>query len=140
MTILATGEVQHLMASETITPAVLYLVSEQAPSRIIMGAGAGTYAVTHIFESEGVFLREEDRTPESIAALFSEIADVATARPLASAFKQTDGSVRRTAAVLGVAPAENRRDDAGRGCVAAAVKVRPRLAGWEQENSRDECA
>ncbi|MDA8249025.1 MAG: SDR family NAD(P)-dependent oxidoreductase [Rhodospirillales bacterium] len=100
-------KVLGLMAPEAITPAVLYLVSEQAPSRVILAAGAGCFAVTHILESEGVFLPEAERTPETIAARFAEIADVATARPLASAFEQTDRYVRRAAAALGVTLAEN---------------------------------
>jgi len=78
-----------LLTAESVTPALLFLVSEGAPSRVIMGAGAGVFAVTHIEETPGVFLPESERTPETIAARFREISDRATAAPLENAFAQT---------------------------------------------------
>jgi hypothetical protein len=72
-----------------VTPAVLFLVGEDAPSRVIMGAGAGAFAVTHIEETPGIFLGKAERTPETIAARFDEISDAKTARPLDNAFGQT---------------------------------------------------
>jgi NAD(P)-dependent dehydrogenase (short-subunit alcohol dehydrogenase family) len=78
-----------LMAPETVTPGLLFLVSENAPSRVILGAGAGAFAVTHIVETPGVYLPEAERTPETIAARFTEIADIKTAAPLDNAFGQT---------------------------------------------------
>jgi NAD(P)-dependent dehydrogenase (short-subunit alcohol dehydrogenase family) len=92
----------QLMAPEAITPAVLYLVGENAPSRVIMGAGAGVYAVTHIMESEGVYLPAADRSPEAITANFSEIADVRTAKSISGAAEQTDRYIRKASAALGI--------------------------------------
>ena len=93
-----------LLTPESVTPALLFLVGEDAPSRVIMGAGAGVYAVTHIEETPGVFLPESERTPEMIAARFSEIADRATAVPLENAFAQTfkfaSAAARAAGAVL----------------------------------------
>ncbi len=79
----------ELLTPESVTPGLLYLVSEDAPSRVILGAGAGTFAVTHIAETPGVFLAEGERTPETIALRFAEISDRATAVPLENAFAQT---------------------------------------------------
>ena len=79
----------ELLAPETVTPGLLYLVSENAPSRVILGAGAGAFAVTHIVESPGVYLADEERTPETIAARFAEISDREAAKPLDNAFSQT---------------------------------------------------
>ena len=56
------------MTPESVTPGVLFLVSEDAPSRVILGAGAGVFAVTHIGETPGIYLDESERTPETIAA------------------------------------------------------------------------
>ena len=78
-----------VLTPESVTPAVLFLVGEIAPSRVIMGAGAGVFAVTHIAETPGVFLPESERSPETIAARFAEISDRASAVPLESAFQQT---------------------------------------------------
>ena len=93
----ATGMTENLLppdaakvlTAESVTPAVLFLVGENAPSRVIMGAGAGVYAVTHIAETPGVYLPEAERTPEQIEARFAEISDRAKAAPLENAFQQT---------------------------------------------------
>jgi NAD(P)-dependent dehydrogenase (short-subunit alcohol dehydrogenase family) len=77
----------ELMTPESVTPGVLFLVSENAPSRVILGAGV--FAVTHIGETPGVYLDESERTPETIAARFAEISDAKTAEPLKDAFSQT---------------------------------------------------
>lgn len=60
-----------------VTPAALYLTSEEAPSRTALLAGAGTFARMAIVESEGVYLAEADRTPEQIASHFAEISSLA---------------------------------------------------------------
>jgi NAD(P)-dependent dehydrogenase (short-subunit alcohol dehydrogenase family) len=87
----------ELMTPESVTPGVLFLVSENAPSRVILGAGAGVFAATHIGETPGVYLDESERTPETIAARFAEISDPATAAPLRDAFGQTQKFVAAAA-------------------------------------------
>jgi NAD(P)-dependent dehydrogenase (short-subunit alcohol dehydrogenase family) len=92
----------ELMTPESVTPGVLFLVSDDAPSRVILGAGAGVFAVTHIGETPGVYLDESERTPETIAARFAEISDVRTAQPLKDAFAQTYKFVAAAAKAKGV--------------------------------------
>ena len=91
-----------LMKPEAITPAVLYLLAEGAPTRTIMGAGAGSFAVIRIMESEGVNLAPSDWTPEAIAAHFAEIGDMSRAKALENAFQQTNKYVAQAAARTGV--------------------------------------
>ncbi len=92
----------ELMTPESVTPGVLFLVSENAPSRVILGAGAGVFAVTHIGEAPGVYLEESERTPETIAARFAEISDAQTAEPLKDAFAQTMKFVAAAAKAKGL--------------------------------------
>jgi NAD(P)-dependent dehydrogenase (short-subunit alcohol dehydrogenase family) len=92
----------ELMTPESVTPGVLFLVSEGAPSRVILGAGAGVFAVTHIGETPGVYLDESERTPEIIAARFAEISDAKTAEPLKDAFSQTYKFVAAAAKAKGI--------------------------------------
>jgi NAD(P)-dependent dehydrogenase (short-subunit alcohol dehydrogenase family) len=92
----------ELMTPESVTPGVLFLVSENAPSRVILGAGAGVFAVTHIGETPGVYLDESERTPETIAARFAEISDAETAESLKDAFAQTYKFVAAAAKAKGV--------------------------------------
>ncbi len=94
--------VLSLMQPEAITPAVLYMVSENAPSRTIMGAGAGVYSVIRIVETQGVYFAPEDRTPDAIAAKFSEISDIKTAQALEGAFQQTQKYVAMAAKASGI--------------------------------------
>ena len=57
-----------------VSPAVLFLTSPEAPNGVIMAAGAGSYARVRICESEGVWLAEEERTPEAISSHWQEIS------------------------------------------------------------------
>ena len=95
-------EALELLQPETITPGLLYLVSENAPSRVILGAGAGAYAVTKVYETEGVQIGVEDNTPETVAAQFDQIADADGQRELTDAFQQTRKYAKKAADAKGM--------------------------------------
>jgi NAD(P)-dependent dehydrogenase (short-subunit alcohol dehydrogenase family) len=78
-----------LLTPETVTPAVLFMVSEDAPNRTIMAAGAGCYAVTKLVETRGAYLAEADQTPEGIAAHWDAITDPAGETVPQAGFEQT---------------------------------------------------
>ncbi len=65
-----------------VTPAVVFLASKEAPSRYIVLAGAGGYTVAKLLEAEGVYLSEEDRTAENIAANWDKMIDMSDAREM----------------------------------------------------------
>ena len=77
------------MKPEAITPAVEFLLSEDAPTRTIMGAGAGSFAVIKMLETEGINLPQSEWTPDAVAAHFAEISDMSKAKALQGAFEQT---------------------------------------------------
>jgi NAD(P)-dependent dehydrogenase (short-subunit alcohol dehydrogenase family) len=91
-----------LMRPDAITPAVLFLLGENAPTRTIMGAGAGSFAVIKVLESEGINLPRNEWTPDAIAAHFNEIADMSKAKALEGAFQQTQKYVAQAAAAAGI--------------------------------------
>ena len=95
-------EILALMKPESITPAVLYLLSEDAPTRTIMGAGAGSFAVIKVVETEGLNLPQDQWTPDAIAANFAKIGDMSTARDLGGAFFQTFKYVEQAAKAAGI--------------------------------------
>ena len=64
------------LAPENVTPAVLFLASNEAPNRKILLAGAGVYTVAKLIEAQGIKLPQEQRTPENIASLFEQIDNV----------------------------------------------------------------
>ncbi len=82
--------VAELATPESITPGLLFLVSGNAPSRVMLCAGAGTFARTLITETVGVHFPEADRTPENIAAAFDRISDPTGAVSVMTAFQQTE--------------------------------------------------
>jgi HEAT repeat protein len=67
-----------------------------------MGAGAGSFAVIKVMETEGVNFPPSEWTPEAIAAHFAEIGDMSTAKALENAFQQTNKYVGQAAARAGV--------------------------------------
>lgn len=80
---------------EKVAPAAVFLVSAQAPSKMIMGAGAGVFAVTHILETEGVYLPAGECSADGIAANLERILAISTAAPLAGALDQAQKFVAR---------------------------------------------
>lgn len=62
-------------APETVVPAALYLVSENAPSNVILGAGAGVVQASYITLTQGVLLPSDDQTPEAVERMWSAITD-----------------------------------------------------------------
>jgi len=87
---LLTPLVKEQLDPASVTPAVLFLVSKEAPSRVMLCAGAGSFARTLIVETQGVHLPPDSRTPENIAAAFGRISDPAGAITMANAFEQTE--------------------------------------------------
>ncbi len=99
------AEAVQMLSPESVTPAVLFLVGEDAPSRVIVGAGAGVFAVTRIEETAGVYLDETERSPETIAARWSEISNPETLSPLEDAFAQTRKFATLASMAKGLQPA-----------------------------------
>jgi NAD(P)-dependent dehydrogenase (short-subunit alcohol dehydrogenase family) len=68
-------ELLPLFRPELVAPAALFLVSEQAPTGAIVGAGAGVVQAAYVTLTPGQVLPEDDRTPEAVARLWSGITD-----------------------------------------------------------------
>ena len=60
---------------ENVVPAALFLVSEEAPTGAVMGAGAGVYQAAYVTLTPGIALPEGERTVEQVAAHWDRIAD-----------------------------------------------------------------
>jgi NAD(P)-dependent dehydrogenase (short-subunit alcohol dehydrogenase family) len=64
-----------LFTPETVAPAAVYLVSEDAPNNVIVGAGAGVFQSAHITLTDGVRLTGDELSAEGIAAHWDAILD-----------------------------------------------------------------
>ncbi len=68
-------EVLEKLKPEYVTPGVVYLVSEEAPTGAILTAGAGVFALSRILETEGVYLGEGGLSVEEVRDNWSKITD-----------------------------------------------------------------
>jgi NAD(P)-dependent dehydrogenase (short-subunit alcohol dehydrogenase family) len=64
----------ELLDPERVTPGLLYLVSEDAPSRCILAAGAGGFERAYVTLTQGIHAVGEDAA-EQVAAGFEAISD-----------------------------------------------------------------
>jgi NAD(P)-dependent dehydrogenase (short-subunit alcohol dehydrogenase family) len=64
-----------LLRPERVSPAVLALVSEEAPTRAIVCAGAGGFELAHITLTKGIHLSEDPLAAETLLARWGELAD-----------------------------------------------------------------
>ena len=58
---------------EYVTPGVVYLASEEAPTGAILTAGAGAFALSRIYETEGVYLGEGGLSVEEVRDNWAKI-------------------------------------------------------------------
>lgn len=79
---------------ELVSPAVLALVSENAPNRAILSAGAGGYELAYIALTQGIALGEA-ATAEQILARWDELADRGDAFVPATGFDQARHELRK---------------------------------------------
>ncbi|RJF93631.1 SDR family NAD(P)-dependent oxidoreductase [Sphingomonas cavernae] len=67
------AEVLEKMGSETVVPAALFLVSEGAPNRTTLAAGAGGFQRAYITLTRGVRVDADAMSPETVATQFEKI-------------------------------------------------------------------
>ncbi|MCY4427894.1 MAG: SDR family NAD(P)-dependent oxidoreductase [Halieaceae bacterium] len=96
------ADVFEMLTPEKVTPAALYLVSEQAPTRTIIAAGAGCYAVVKIHETRGAYLEPEQQTPEGIAANWDDISNTEGEIIPQAGFEQTTKFIGMAAEAQGI--------------------------------------
>ena len=68
-------EMLALFNPDNVVPAALFLVSEDAPTNAIVGAGGGVVQAAYITLTPGIALPEGRRTVEEVAANWDRIAD-----------------------------------------------------------------
>jgi len=91
------AQILDLFKPERVTPAVLFLASEQAPNGEILCAGGGHFAKAQIVESTGVYLGGAP-TAEDVLAHWEEISDMRGAEPHEVGNKQTETFAARAMA------------------------------------------
>jgi len=91
-----------LLQPESVTPAVIFMASQEAPTRQIIAAGAGVFAKVVIQETPGVFLPPDDRDAEHVAAAWEQISNTDGQSELSTGGDQTMKFLQKAASELGI--------------------------------------
>ncbi|WP_298632670.1 SDR family NAD(P)-dependent oxidoreductase [uncultured Umboniibacter sp.] len=94
--------VLDLMTPESVTAGLVALVAEDGPNRSILCAGAGGYARTVVYETDGIYLTPEEQTPENVLANWEKIDDASNQQELKAGWMQTNKFVAKAAKSLGI--------------------------------------
>ena len=78
-----------------VTPGVVYLCSEEAPTGAILTAGGGAFALARLYETEGVYLGEGGLSVEEVRDNWARIADEAGQKAYVNGGEQTAKFLRR---------------------------------------------
>ena len=99
---LITPEQSDIMTVESVTAGLLTLCDNDAPNRSILCAGAGGFARTYIYETDGIYLPPDQQTPENVRANIDAIDNPQGQEILVGGFQQTNKFVAKAAAYLGL--------------------------------------
>lgn len=83
-------EILAMLKPEAVTAGALTLVTDEAPNKFILCAGAGGYAASKIVETEGIFLPESEQSPEAVLAQWDNVVASDGDRELESGAKQSE--------------------------------------------------
>ncbi|MEM7705349.1 MAG: SDR family NAD(P)-dependent oxidoreductase [Pseudomonadota bacterium] len=87
---LVSDEVFQILTPESVSPGVVFLTGPDAPSKAVLCAGGGSYAMYKGFETRGVTLGRDDNTAEQLAAAWSCVVDEEGMQTNDAAFRQTE--------------------------------------------------
>ncbi|BFM18108.1 SDR family NAD(P)-dependent oxidoreductase [Maricurvus nonylphenolicus] len=83
-------EIYNMLTAESVTAGALTLCHKDSPTRMILCAGAGGYASTRLFETDGIFLPEAQQTPEQVLENWEGVCDTSNQSELESGAKQSE--------------------------------------------------
>ena len=92
----------QLLQPECVSPAVIFLAGEDAPTRQIIAAGAGGFARVVIQETQGVYFKPGEQDAEHLADAWEKIAGLEGARELQAGGEQTMKFLGLAAQALGI--------------------------------------
>lgn len=92
----------QLLQPESVTPAVVFMGSREAPTRQIVAAGAGVFARVVVSETPGVYLPPEQRDADHVASAWGDIANTDGQVELRAGGEQTMKFLAKAAAAMGI--------------------------------------
>lgn len=92
----------ELLRPDSVTPAVVFMASKDAPTRQIIAAGAGVFARVVIQETAGVFLPADQCDADHVASAWSDIANSDDQVELQAGGEQTMKVLQKAADAMGI--------------------------------------
>ena len=91
-----------LLSPESVSPGVVFLSSSDAPSKVVLAAGGGSFAVFKGFETEGINLHPDNLNPEGVAKNWQAISSEEGMNELQTGAEQTEKFARQAVKNLGI--------------------------------------
>src|SRR5579862_8350873 len=88
-------QIAERLKPDYVTPGVVYLCSEEAPTGAILTAGAGVFALARIYETEGAYLGEGGLSAEGVRDNRAKITDAAGQQAYGNGGEQTQKFFRK---------------------------------------------
>jgi NAD(P)-dependent dehydrogenase (short-subunit alcohol dehydrogenase family) len=95
-------KVFELLAPESVSPGVVFLASTDAPSRRVLCAGGGSFAIYRGYETEGVNLHPDRLSADGVAEAWDAICNENGMKELRGGFEQSTKFAMQGAAKLGI--------------------------------------
>jgi NAD(P)-dependent dehydrogenase (short-subunit alcohol dehydrogenase family) len=93
-------DIATMLSPEAVTAGMLTLCDEHAPNRFILSAGAGGYASAGLFESPGIFISNEQQSPENVRAQWPEMTSTDGQKALKSGVEQSEKFLAKAMAYI----------------------------------------
>lgn len=90
-----------LLTPESVTPAMVYLLSEQAPNKTVLCAGAGSFEVAHITLTQGMHFDAGDDVAERLRDNFHLVSARQSERVPTTGFEQSCQELQMAIAAKG---------------------------------------
>lgn len=90
-------EALALLTPESVTPGLICLVAEDSPNRTVLCAGAGTFARTVIYETDGVNIKLDELSAEAVMENWGKIVDTGDQKELQNGGEQSMKFVTKAA-------------------------------------------
>lgn len=91
-----------LSTPESVTAGLITLCDREAPNRTILTAGAGGYARAVVYETDGIYLKPDEQTPENVRAAMADVSNPEGQQELVQGGQQSMKFIGKAAAALGV--------------------------------------
>ncbi len=89
------AEMGDRLKPEYVTPGVVFLCSDEAPTGAILTAGGGAFALARLYETEGVYLGERGLSVEEVRDNWAGIGDAADQQAYFNGGEQTQKFFRK---------------------------------------------